>query len=93
MISKAIFQKLKPASKNPRAGNRRWIFPETESVLTWEIGERQLLFLAVLKFVVEVPFEKWRVSSSTLLFSAQTLITMAVKTKQCPIQENHSFVK
>ena len=67
-ISKAIFQKLKPASKNPRAGNRRWIFPETESVLTWKIGERQPLFLAVLKFVVEVPFEKWRVSSSTLLF-------------------------
>ena len=28
-ISKAIFQKLKPASKNPRAGNRKWIFPET----------------------------------------------------------------
>ena len=58
-ISKAIFQKLKPASKNPRAGNRRWIFPETESVLTWKIGERQPLFLAVLKFVVEVPFQKW----------------------------------
>ena len=28
-ISKAIFQKLKPASKNPGAGSRKWIFPET----------------------------------------------------------------
>ena len=86
-ISKAIFQKLKPASKNPRAGNRRWIFPEKESVLTWKIGVRQPLFLAVLKFVVEVPFEKWRVSSSTLLFSAHAWTTMAFKTKQWPIQE------
>ena len=31
--------------------------PETESVLTWKIDERQPLFLAVLKFLVEVPFE------------------------------------
>ena len=58
-ISEAIFQKLKPAFKNPRAVNRRWVFPETESVLTWKISERQPLSLAVLKFTVEVSFEKW----------------------------------
>ena len=51
-ISKAIFQKLKPASKNLRAGNGRWIFSETEPVLTWKIGERQPQFLAVLKLLV-----------------------------------------
>ena len=39
-----FFKKLKPASKNPRTENRRWISPETESVLTWKIGERQPLF-------------------------------------------------
>ena len=33
------FWKLKLASKNPRAGNGRWIFPETESVLILKIGE------------------------------------------------------
>ena len=49
-ISKAIFQKLKPVSKNPRAGKRICNLPETESVLTWKIGERKPLFLAVLKF-------------------------------------------
>ena len=47
---KADFQKLKRVSKNPRAGKRIWNLPETESVLTWKIGERQPLFLAVLKF-------------------------------------------
>ena len=51
------FSKFKLASKNPRTGNRRWISPETESVLTWKTGERQPLFLAVLKFLVEVSFE------------------------------------
>ena len=30
---------------------------EDGSVLTWIIGERQPLFLAVLKFLVEVPFQ------------------------------------
>ena len=70
-ISKAIFQKLKPASENPRAGNRRWIFPETESVLTWEIGERQPLFLAVLKFVVilyngNIYFPDWTCNKMSL---------------------------
>ena len=56
-ISKAIFQKLKLASKNPRAGNRRWIFPETVP--------------RSLKICSRSSFRKWRVSSSTLLFSAR----------------------
>lgn len=51
-ISKAIFQKLKLASKYLRAGNGRWIFSETEPVLTWRIIERQPQFLAVLKLLV-----------------------------------------
>ena len=34
-------------------------------------------------------FRKWRVSCSTLLFSAYARITMAAKTKQWRIQENH----
>ena len=51
-ISKAIFQLLKLASKYLRAGNGRWIFSETEPVLTWKIGERQPQFLAVLKLLV-----------------------------------------
>ena len=51
-ISKAIFQKLKLASKYLRAGNGRWIFFETEPVLIWKIGERQPQFLAVLKLLV-----------------------------------------
>ena len=34
-------------------------------------------------------FRKWRVSCSTLLFSAHARITMAAKTKQWRIQENH----
>ena len=51
------FQKLKPASKNLRVGIERWIFPETESVLTWIIAERQPPLLTVLKFLIEVPFQ------------------------------------
>jgi len=49
-ISRAIFWKLKLASKNPRAGNGRWIFPETESVLILKIGDGEPLSLSVLKF-------------------------------------------
>ena len=49
-ISRAIVWKLKLAFKNPTAGNGRWTFPETESVLTLEIGEGEPLSLSVLKF-------------------------------------------
>ena len=38
-------------------GIERWIFPETESVLTWIIAERQPPLLTVLKFLIEVPFQ------------------------------------
>ena len=54
---KSDFSKTQTSSKNLRVENERWIFPETESVLTWIIAERQPPFLAVLKFLIEVPFQ------------------------------------
>lgn len=46
-ISRAIVWKLKLAFKNPRAGNGRWIFPETEFVLILKIGETNFVQLEV----------------------------------------------
>ena len=54
---KSDFSKTQTSSKNLRVENERWIFPETESVLTWIIAERQPPLLAVLKFLIEVPFQ------------------------------------
>ena len=46
------FPKTQTGFQIPKSGNGRWIFPETEPVLTWKIGERQPQFLAVLKLLV-----------------------------------------
>ena len=45
---KSDFSKTQTCFQKPKSGKKN--LPETESVLTWKIGERQPLFLAVLKF-------------------------------------------
>ena len=55
-------------SRNPRAGNQRWIFSLTESVFTPKIGEQEPIALLVLKLYVGVSFENGAFWTCGLLF-------------------------
>ena len=86
------FQKRFSKNSNRPPKTQEWEM-EDRSVLTWIIGERQPLFLAVLKFLVEVPFQNGAFRVWHHCFQLTLEKQLLSKLNDGLLKKNHSFLK